>query len=669
MSICANFRKLTAFRGRPSQYIVILRDLVKEASDATFTLLGAKSCETTICEHRLYVSEDEEATELTIIARADGESVEIPVTVEDAPALCEEFDEDNVILRFGLTSDTHVSGSWNQSRSAAKWAHFIDSIQTAAGRNEDGSTKLDAVLCCGDFIDSINSFGNVNRSVDAYGYKAAQNFRETAFIRSGLEGRDTNPALTVDEGATAVKSGFGKGIEEGVKFFYCLGNHDESGRGMSNENEKFTRVYTAEYFVAVLCGWNYSLENADPETPDKVDPSYLDYAADLLAIHNAAGYEKDYRISAFGRKYGVDGGYAYDRFKAYYGNDTEFTRDEYGLFFGNRHTVLGGIHFIAIETSRCLESAEYLEKWCKISVEEDPHKPIIVLTHEKLFHTIEACDGEGASAKLLYVLGNYPQCIVWTGHTHTTLTNETAIMSDCGFTSVEGSVLAYLSCESLAKENGEFCHVGNFCRKEDHEFGPCCLVKIDKNYNVKIERIDIHRSYKPQLGTENCAVVIRKPWIISGIAQSGAHLLAHDFTRGIPSVKSAPAFTEGAKAQIAVRPDGTIGVSFPAAVDCDMVWFYKVLLENAVDGHDRPVQYITNFFYRYRDNAEMAAVQSSFDVDFPCKKENRVSAVLDMCVEASRPKVGAVYRVCVTAFDVWGNESEPIYGEISDEAK
>ncbi len=667
-----NFKKQTVFKGHASQAFIALDVTSGNPVNAVFTIEGNKSKDTAVTDNRVIVAADETAEKIILTAAYEDVLQKSELTVADTKGKASEFDNDNVILTFGVTSDTHVSGSWNQPRSTAKWVHCIKGMQEAAGRNPDGTTKLCAFTCAGDFVDAVNSFGNVNGGIESFGFKGAQNYREVSFLRSGLEGRETNSASDIIDGKPVMQADFGKGLEKGVDFFYCLGNHDESGRGRTRENEKYTRVYTAKYFVAVMCGWEYDSKKGEG-TPDLYDSSYISYAEDLLAIHNTCDCEKDALIGDFSAKYGIDGRYAYDRFRDIYGNDTDFTEEDCGLFFGNRHTVINGIHFIAIEVSQCSESAEFLDKWCSVSVAEDERKPIIIFTHEKVYHTIDSSVPKKNALQahmsvpghtgLMNVLAKYPQAFVWTGHTHSVLTNANAIMSDCGFTAVEGSVLAYLSCEGLVGR-GE-TPAGNYCRKEDHDAGPCCLVKIDKNYNIKIEKIDMHRSYKAEFGTENKAVYFGEPWIITDISSSGEHLLKYNIERSFEENNAAPVFDKGTKVTITKGDDGKLYVNFPPAHEdgSDVVKYYKIELVNKADDTDRPWQFATSFAFRYSNEKELSESYPTYSIGFPAEKEPRISEDLQRCVDLSTPKDGAEYIAYVTAYDSWHKASETLVSE------
>ena len=647
----ANFDRLYAFRGRKSQAFYALDENGEILSDVSVTLVGNRSAGTRFDGNHLVTDGEETADEMTAVLTCGEEVLAVPVTVLDASGRDAAFDEENVRAVFGVITDTHVSGSWKQPVSVSKWVHAVDVMQRAAGTGADGKTKLDALLGSGDYVDAINYAGYV-KDVGRYGPKAAQNYRETAYIRSGLEGRNTNRAKTAAAGAPEVTEGFGAGLS--VPFFYCLGNHDEFGMGVSMPEKGCERVYTAEYFVAVLCGWEYDPSRSG--TPDGYDDGYRAYAADLIALYRAGGADADVKV--FGEKHKVDGAHALGRFRAYYGMDTDLTADVCGLTVGNRHAVIGGIHLIAVERSQSLLSAAFLKRWCAESVKEDPSKPILVLTHEKLAGTYDwtAHDtSAGNHGTLLGVLGRYPQCIVFTGHMHSPLNWEDAILSESGFTSVDGAGVGYLCCEYIV--GASYPAPGNFMQKNDYGYSAGCLVRIDKNNTVEIRRVDLSRSYK-EPGHENGPVFIGEPWVISGISGTGSHLLTYNRERGEAPFRRAPAFSADARAVISAEGD-RLTVSFPAAVCGGAVRYYLVELIDPDDPDDRPYQYVSGMFFRCANAAELAAAYPEYTAVFPLVKPQS-SPSLDRAEEAAKLRAGAVWHVKVTPYDTWHTAGEPI---------
>ena len=136
-----NFKKQTVFKGHASQAIIPLSDNGKPICDATFTLFGAASTDTKIYKNRVIIGKDESSDEIILEISKDGDVEKVILEVKEATAEDVPFDDDNVILTFALTSDTHISGSWNQPRSVAKLSHFLETVQRAPSPLGAPSTK------------------------------------------------------------------------------------------------------------------------------------------------------------------------------------------------------------------------------------------------------------------------------------------------------------------------------------------------------------------------------------------------------------------------------------------------------------------------------------------------------------------------------------------------
>lgn len=545
------------------------------------------------------------------------------------------FNEENIILRFGVASDIHVSGSWNQPRSKAKVAHFIKVFERAAGVDNDGKTRLDALLINGDLIDAVNSPGNVQK-FDVHGSKLAQNVREISHIKDCLDGGNTNGL----DG--------GKGLSDKVQFFYVLGNHDESGRGRTGYNPEKTgypSMHSAAIFAAIFCGWqcrDFAEDNTEFEN----------YISDLMALAKCAD---EAGKKEFSDKYGVCADEALCLYNKHFGRDIDVC-DEHALLFNNRHIVLSGIHFVALELSLCDETKAWFEAICKKSVSEDPKKPIFVLTHYRIKDTtFMSSDG---TSKLDDILAKYSQIVIWGGHTHTPLFLETAIDQTGGFTSLESSGAAYQSNTALLSIHGEKDFPHNLPRKESHNFGNGCYVEVDGDYNVRINRIDLYRSYSEDYKSDaypyykgigiydnyeaesgspyyNKAIYMRSPWIINDFDKPSGFT----YTKARANDFPAPAFTDETTV-FAQRSEGKIVISFTAAKSKDMVFRYAATLSG--NGFEK-TYYLTTMPHMYLQVE-----------DIPDK------VILEITdAEELEKLVGGEYTLSVVASDVWEKAGEP----------
>ncbi len=551
-----------------------------------------------------------------------------------------KFDSDNIILRFGVASDTHVSGSWNQPRSKAKVAHLVKVFERAAGKNSNGKTKLDALLVNGDLIDGVNSPGNV-KDFNVYGSKLAQNFREISHIKDCL-----------DSGNTEGLDG-GEGLSDNVQFFYVLGNHDESGKGRTGYNPEKTgypSMHSAAIFAAVFCGWkcrDFSESNTEFE----------DYINDLMKLSESPTEQSK---KAFSDKYDVCADNALSLYKKHFGRDIGVS-DEHALLFNNRHMVLNGIHFVALELSLCDETQEWFEKICKDSVSENPKKPIFVLTHYRIKDTtFMSSDG---TSKLDALLSKYPQIVIWGGHTHTPLFLETAIDQTGGFTSLESSVAAYQSNTALLSIHGEKDFPHNLPRKESHNFGNGCYVEVDSNYNVRINRLDLYRSYSGDYKSDaypyykgigiydnysvesgspyyDTAVFMRKPWIIGELDNPDGFT----YTKGRANDFPAPVFTDET-AVFAQRSEEKVVISFTAARSDDMVFRYAATLSG--NGFEK-TYYLTTMPHMYQQVEDMPG-----------------EVVLEITdTEELGALTSGTYSLSIVASDVWEKSGAPFEVQI-----
>ena len=593
-------------------------------------LSGHSSADTKISEGYIYIGADETAETITITAKAvmnTAVTATCTVNVKDAIERT-DFNETNITTRFGVVSDVHISGSWNQERSVAKFAHTIEALQKTAGTDDEGNTNLDAILVNGDLVDAVASLGNVNAETDIYGSKAVQNFREVNYVAQGLWGAPAEGTASLSDTTT----GYGAGVADGVKFFYSLGNHDEGGKGeTSYDTTKYEKVNSAEYFAAVICGWQYKYDEAQAATAEW-DESYVDYINDLIDYNkNPATVNAD----EFYSTYGVTLESADAKFDKYYGFDTNYSNED-GLLYGNRHMTIGegndAIHFVALELSISDTSLSFLDEICTQSVKENPNKPIFVITHYKVSEDMPGY--EGVQNRVREMMAKYPQIIVWGGHSHSYLQSDLAIDSDEGFIQVDSSAAAYASQQYLTFEASQgdsatgSLYAENAASKENHAYSMGCYVEVDANFNVRINRIDLYRSfsadyaedtglYSHKIFTEyneqakatpvNTAVFTRTAWDITDIGLEGIHLA--DYTNERIEKTEKPVLTDTSTLNVK-RSGNTLTANISLdAIDDGMVYMYVVELWDATANSVLERHYYTNKFYDYPDISKIPAIE------------------------------------------------------------
>ena len=132
---------------------------------------------------------------------------------------------------------------------------------------------------------------------------------------------------------------------------------------------------------------------------------------------------------------------------------------EYEL--GNRHAVVNGYHFLSVGIYQ--NFTQYLKPILDKLLKEDPLKPIFVIHHYS---------PEYPADDVLLFLNDYPQVVYFSGHSHESTTNETALMQD-GFTMF--SAASVREVEYLNEET-------NPIREYKSE---ATLVQVDKNGNIR----------------------------------------------------------------------------------------------------------------------------------------------------------------------------------------
>ena len=472
-----------------------------------FAVFGNTSQNTVIDENgKLAVGKDEEAGYIRVILKSRhyaGLSAHFDVRVLDAVETA--FDENNVVFRVGVLSDIHLYGTY-ETQQPAKFRNAMKTLQAAAG----GKDKLDALLVAGDITQTLSY--NDSNVTPASAYTQATNFR--------------NSVLEV--------------LDDETLLFYCLGNHDTSGEG-GTQQTAYTNI--ARYMVNVLSGaFNYNNGNyteADEEY-NSIDPTE---------------------------------GSTYERF---FGSDKDVS--EAGLYYGNRHAVYKGYHFISVEptnyasTTFSDETHKWLRKHLELAASAAPDQPIFVLTHEKLYGSTEISYSIPTAADINYILNDYPQVFLWTGHWHDPLNRANAIMQT-GYTALEGSTTQYIEIAEKylpLKSGNSWVANANGSQLQGHGQ----LLELDEYGNVRVTKVDTTKSFNevhkkfvvsdPMYA--NSLAVIDEPWIISGVGADGAHLYAYDRTR--KELDLVPYFESSAELT-ATKVSGGIEVSFDAANDDD----------------------------------------------------------------------------------------------------
>lgn len=376
-----------------------------------------------------------------------------------------DFDNDNVIFRFGAVSDTH-----NNKPNVVKMLQVL---------NGWGNKPMDALVIAGDISERVYYDGRVSEIPE---------IRET----------------------------FEHNLSEDVDIFFVLGNHDSSN---SSHAEIFydglgERFYRTEY-------------------------------------------------------------------------DKEFTRRT-----GNRHSLLNGYHFIAIETDYDTEtippeSMDFLRSTLDqiVSNPEYDNEYIFVVSHTSPAGTVANSSPIGTLTPLVK---DYPQVILLTGHSHNTVYDERNILQTDFTTVCLGSV-------SYSRFPGNYLESmpGSSLIEGSYTLSVGTMIEIDGEGNVKITRIDFTK------GEE-----IAEPWILPAPKIDNSHLLAYPRERQT-IFAAPPSWGADARASLVHTSKDTIKVTFDAARDDFFVYSYLIELYDEESNTPYRIIETLSQFYLYPQAAEM----------------------------------------------------------------
>ncbi|MBR5528738.1 MAG: metallophosphoesterase, partial [Clostridia bacterium] len=510
----------------------------------------------------------------------------------------DEFDESNIVLRFGVLSDIHLSGSWNTAGNS-KLDKAYKTLLELAEKDNNGKSKLDAVFIDGDITDALNSSGNISSSMQ----KLKQNYLELAAFRDN-----------------AVNNFNAANGAEHVAVIYAAGNHDTSGGTALDENKQAdsTGFYSAKLMQKIFSGYTWT--NSVPGKDSPTDAEIAEYNKTLLTEYN----EKE--------------GLYYDFF---YGNDLNF--GSLGLDYGNRHAEINGYHFITVEPQNydvtySEETLDWLDGLlCEIT-EENPDKAVFVATHPRIKGTIFASVDQ-VSEQLSPILSKYPQVFIWGGHNHSPLNRETAIWQGGKgtFTALDAGVVQYATSSHFSYEgnknpdNGK--NFGGYSGTEYRKFSQGNYVEVDADGNVRVHRIDFYNS-------DLDAGVIKEigtPWTVTGISADGSHLDKYTLDAR-KNTNTAPYFDTSAKLSAAATEEGLLSISFPAAKDDLKIISYFASVDKA-DGTNVAKSELTSFYYDHADEKELENLtyDYTFTQEMPTNCELTVSvyAVDDFGAQSS----------------------------------
>ena len=256
-------------------------------------------------------------------------------------------------------------------------------------------------------------------------------------------------------------------------------------------------------------------------------------------------------------------------FVSAYGSDMYlFDKDMNSIYKGNRHVEINGYHFVSVDIETYMPNYNTLssetEVWLKNTLDritgEDPNSYVFVSCHSPAKDTTYGCmsddikgTGEwGASAELDSILKEYPQVILFTGHTHYGINLETNI-NQSTYTQINAGSSSDIEFDMIIPENRRSNSQG-------------MIVEVDKDNNVRITRIDLAQDS-----------VIKKPWYIDAYKSDGSSLTRYSKETRLANNRT-PQFPAGI--EVIEVSNTELKIDFKAAVDDDMVFYYEIEVLN-----------------------------------------------------------------------------------------
>lgn len=245
-----------------------------------------------------------------------------------------------------------------------------------------------------------------------------------------------------------------------------------------------------------------------------------------------------------------------------------FDKDMNSIYKGNRHVEVNGYHFVSVDIETYMPNYNTLsaetETWLRNTLDrivgQDPNSYVFVSCHSPAKDTVYGSMSDdvkgtgdwGASVELDSILKEYPQVILFTGHTHYGINLETNI-NQSTYTQINSGSSSDIEFDMIIPENRR-------------SFSQGMIVEVDKNNNVRITRIDLAQDS-----------VIKIPWYIDAYNPDGSSLTRYSKETRLANNR-APQFPAGI--EVIEVSSSELKIDFKAAVDDDMVFYYEIEVLN-----------------------------------------------------------------------------------------
>lgn len=326
------------------------------------------------------------------------------------------------------------------------------------------------------------------------------------------------------------------------------------------------------------------------------------------------------------------------------------------------HQTVNGYHFICWSSSdgsydKSYENKDQMRAEIEKAIEDDPSKPVFVITHLNPSETAYGSD-EWGNDDINEVLKDYPQVVSLSGHSHYSLLDERSIFQG-SYTALTTQSLDYIELET-GKYNGSVPKdaYGNRNLAEDM---PLCLFMSVSDDNVTIERLEA-----------NTGKTAKEPWVIEAPFDNPAkyQLETRKADNSAPVLDSN--LTVSVKKITDINSEKQNAVSFKAGRDDDFVHSYRLRF---LDENKQPLTFAETDYdgnvLRY--DAEGNRVSADSD-DYGKAQEKQIDNLLyfsDFCLGLENMSDTALLRlpknmpkntkyIEITAIDSWDAESKSV---------
>ncbi len=495
------------------------------------------------------------------------------------------FDENNIVFRIANVSDSHVGVTYSQLG------------------------------------------GNTSRKSSAYGYEfptmdnleRAMSYFNSAYGKAGIDAIMHCGDLTENGLASNVDSYFTVQNKyfKGTPFVFTLGNHDVYWSGCMNRSAWFDKLN--EYGVyAHDTDLDIARNFADRHTViSKNGVNYHFVSVDINNYGFSSSTKESYNTLAAETKTWLK--------KTL--NEIQKDENAFPYIFVNSHSpskndAYGSLHSALYENLGYLYGGNALNEATGTSV-------------------------WGASQDLDDILKDYPQVILFTGHTHMGTTDERNI-NQTTYTQINsGSVSDYVS-DSIGvfkRANTDTSGEPKYTRDQ----GNGMVIEVDNQGRIRIARYDFYNGSSPASGTTGrmkASLTGGGYWYLNAYSEDGSHLDSYS-RKTVMAKNTAPYFEPSARATVSRASVGAnISVTFPKAKDDDMVYYYKIDLIDHSTGKVVYSSLVLDEFIEYPTFANMPKTQT-------------------FTFAANQAKVKAIagdFEVSVTPFDSFGLYGHSLVG-------